>query len=1254
MVKYKIDENLLIVQKSVGGKVSINNRIIIKALDTSYVPYGFPSSILVEADSNYLIDSIWLNGSLYSSIQNYSNNRIIFINLNNIIEKNYIKILFRRVNPPPKPVIDSLISGSRSVLVAFSSPIATVGSEPLYYRVTCYPTNTSIITTTSPGLINGLPLNVPLRFTVRAINNGGATLSDTSRVIILRDSVYFINSETINFGGTISEPVSAILGSMKTVTFSAFNDYLIDTVVVDGIGIVGNRGKTTGSYTFNSISSNHSVFVGFRRITYRVTGLTNQGGALLINGRYISLFGSSVVNSGDSISVTLLPNYGYALDTVFINNINIPISQLLTNNQGYKYVRLNSIRSNQTVRVLFKAENYRITIGANTNLGYINPAGQVLVIKNQNLTVNFVAYFGNAIDSVFVNGRLISWNRTGQDLNYGSYTFTNVSGDSSIKVIFKQQYYNVRISSNTAAGGIVAPRGKIILQRGDSLRVYVFAASRYIIDSIIVNGKALNLARNLKTYEYLFTNITGDSSLEVKFKQLYYNISSSFVGMGDMSPLGDVRVLNNTSFRFGFYPETGYHVSKLVINEKDTIKYAANSNVQSYVFYQIQANQKLEVVFDLINVAGSVKTPINFAGEPKRFTIYSSSNEAGVVPVQGRTEYDSGTRAVLHFVIPGGYRLDSVILDGIQQPLIDSLVIDGLAADHTVRVVVNPNGKYVISSLVNQGGSIVQSGSDLLTAGTNKTITVAIDANYELQSVKVDGVLLNSTNYQLSNNSLLYTFNNIQANHSFEVTLTQKLYNITIKANAGGVLSQTGTQLVANNNNLGIEYYANAGYKVSSIKVDGQALFNLNSSKSYTFANITSNHSFEVEFEAVQANLITQVIVNNKVLSIDTTLAVTGTGNTISIDAMNSYRLVSVDLNGTSLPLTSVNLQNGKYYYVIDNVSSDNIISFNFINNVSISTSANNGTITPSFLLNYGDTVKVTYRGNKGYIVSRVYKNGQDITESTTMSADSTFGSLWYIASSNDSIRVVFVQKYFGVDFIQISVTQPACNTVGAVGNLTINFKRSGIYNVYRLDMVSKQEQSFFTPITTDYTINNLLPSVYRLVISDTNYPQLTRVFVVKVTLPAAITTYSNVIPNQQLLALDIKSGNVGYANLNGIIYQNLSGQNQLPLKNGVNTLILKNSETCEDSVVQTIVYSEGISLYPNPAQSYTNLNIGGSDVEVTIELLMDNGQVVKQELRHIDANRNIRLNLDGLNAGVYIIKVKGKQANGTLKLIKN
>ena len=137
-------------------------------------------------------------------------------------------------------------------------------------------------TITSTSLTAYLDISMRLGSTKVTIN-GNTYSSSSSLSITLGTSLinsFSVSAKGSSFfasaseGGTISESgeIEIENGSSKTFTFSANEGYVIDTVLVDGTDI----GKVN-SYTFENITSNHTLSVTFKIISATLTVVNNTG-----------------------------------------------------------------------------------------------------------------------------------------------------------------------------------------------------------------------------------------------------------------------------------------------------------------------------------------------------------------------------------------------------------------------------------------------------------------------------------------------------------------------------------------------------------------------------------------------------------------------------------------------------------------------------------------------------------------------------------------------------------------------------------------------------------------------------------------------------------------------------------------------------------------------------------------------------------------------------------------------------------------
>lgn len=163
----------------------------------------------------------------------------------------------------------------------------------------------------------------------------------------------------------------------------------------------------------------------------------------------------------------------------------------------------------------------------------------------------------------------------------------------------------------------------------------------------------------------------------------------------------------------------------------------------------------------------------------------------------------------------------------------------------TDRGTMNSNTVYtsithnIISSAVN--GTITASQYGIGATG-NRTFSYSpSDASkYVLESLLVDGVNQDVDKYPSS-----YTFANINDDHTIAVKY-KRVYTITTSTK-GGSITSTQKEIDAGKSRT-IEYQPNDGYYLRRLMVDGKEVDLKKYPKSYTFSNISADHTIHAEF----------------------------------------------------------------------------------------------------------------------------------------------------------------------------------------------------------------------------------------------------------------------------------------------------------------------------------------------------------------------------------------------------------------------
>ncbi|HWQ66073.1 MAG TPA: PKD domain-containing protein, partial [Methanospirillum sp.] len=267
-------------------------------------------------------------------------------------------------------------------------------------------------------------------------------------------------------------------------------------------------------------------------------------------------------------------------------------------------------------------------------------------------------------------------------------------------------------------------------------------------------------------------------------------------------------------------------------------------------------------------------------------------------------------------------------------------------------------------------------------------------------SVVVDGVSVGSVSS--------YSFSNVSSDHTISANFTAVLpsqYVINASAGPGGSISPFGSVFVNRSADQAFVITPFSGYSIGSVVVDGVSV---GSVSSYSFSNVSSDHTISANFTAV---LPSQYVIN----------ASAGLGGTISpsgsvfvnrsadqafvITPSSGYSIGSVMVDGISVGSVSS--------YLFSNVSSNHVISATFsivpsVYHTIISSADNGGEISPSGTISVlsGGTQRYICGAQPGYLLQNVLVDSIPIGPTGTyifekITADHTIRVVTHPANSN-------------------------------------------------------------------------------------------------------------------------------------------------------------------------------------------------------------------------------------------------------------
>ena len=149
---------------------------------------------------------------------------------------------------------------------------------------------------------------------------------------------YTINATAIGNGTIIpSGTITVNHGDNQTFTTSPADGFHVDSILVDGIKV-----DSLNSYTFINVIAPHTITAYFSINKYTITASAGPNGA-------ISPSGVITVNHGDDTTFTFTPDFGYHVDSIFVDNVYIPDS--------ITQYTFTNITDNHTIYVNFGEDN---------------------------------------------------------------------------------------------------------------------------------------------------------------------------------------------------------------------------------------------------------------------------------------------------------------------------------------------------------------------------------------------------------------------------------------------------------------------------------------------------------------------------------------------------------------------------------------------------------------------------------------------------------------------------------------------------------------------------------------------------------------------------------------------------------------------------------------------------------------------------------------------------------------------------------
>jgi len=423
-------------------------------------------------------------------------------------------------------------------------------------------------------------------------------------------------------------------------------------------------------------------------------------------------------------------------------------------------------------------------------------------------------------------------------------------------------------------------------------------------DITFSNGKIYNYSTILSSGDYTYFFEAKDAnSADATGVSLSSNIGPSVLPIinalsntgGTITPSGDIAVNYGADQAFTITPEIGYHIADVKV---DGVSVGA---VSTYIFHNVTTDHTIEATFAINTYTLDVTVVGN----------------GSVTKDPDQQTYDHGTIVTLtatpdtgyHFVswsgdVPSGHETDN--------PLTITMDSD---KSITATFVINT---YIITASADEHGSVTPV-NQVVNYGDPVSVTITPDSGYCLASL-ID----NCTDVTSLVSGNTYIIPSVKENHTIMATFVINTYTVTITAGYGGSITPYGAVIVCYDGTQAFVITPNQGYHIREVLIDGMSI---GAVSSYTFTNVTTNHTIEAFFEINTYTITTTVGSGGSISPSGIVIVNYGDSKTFTINSDPKFVIFMVLVDGHSINFTNPK----RTTYTFSNISSNHTISAEFM-----------------------------------------------------------------------------------------------------------------------------------------------------------------------------------------------------------------------------------------------------------------------------------------------------------------------------------
>jgi hypothetical protein len=477
-----------------------------------------------------------------------------------------------------------------------------------------------------------LHLSAPLAQAAQAALTWSAPTTNTDGTAIKSLAGYKVSTGTTS--GSYSQNVD--VGNVTSYTNSSLNDGTTYYFAVTAYDASGNTSGYSNQATFSTAAAPPTTTL------YTLTASAGSGGSITPSG-------ATVVSSGANQSYTITASSGYKVAGVTVDGASIGAVT------SYTFSKVAASHSISATFSTTSAATYTVTASTGTG-GSVTPAGATSLAAGASKSYTVTPSAGYYVASVLVDGTSVASNIAG-GAGY-TYSFSSVSANHTISATFAVRSYH--IVATAGANGTVTPADGWALYNTSQAMTFT-PASGYQVANVTLDGTSLGAVSS-----YTFNNLAADHTLSVTFgvKVPTYTITASAGANGTITP--STTVNQGASQSVTVTPNKGYYVVSVAV-DGTTVASNLPSGGYSYAFSNVTANHTVTATFGVryYEIAASAGSN-GSVSPPDSWVLYNTPQTVTITPASG-------------------YKIASVLVDGVSVGAVSSYTFSNISAAHTLQ-----------------------------------------------------------------------------------------------------------------------------------------------------------------------------------------------------------------------------------------------------------------------------------------------------------------------------------------------------------------------------------------------------------------------------------------------------------------------------------------------------------------------------------------------------------------------------------------